>query len=108
LGIDIGSDGAINDMLIGSVADKAGIAPGMKVLTINGKPYSDTRLNDAVTDAVKPGNPIKLEVAKDDVVSNIVINYSGGLKYPHLEAIAGATDYLSQICKPVASRSTKS
>ena len=101
LGMDVGSDGMINDMLIGSAADQAKVAPGMKILTVNNKPFSDGNLNDAVTAGMKPGNPIVLEVVKDDVVSVVRIDYTGGLKYAHLEAIPGATDYLSQIATPV-------
>lgn len=104
LGIDIASDGTINDMILDSAADKAGIAPGMKVLTVGGKPYSDGALNDAITAATQPGHPIVVEVVKDDVVSTLSIGYTGGLKYPHLERIPGATDYLSQIAAPVVKR----
>jgi predicted metalloprotease with PDZ domain len=107
IGMDVGSDGSISDMLLGSAAEKGGVAPGMKILTVNNKPYADDALNDAIKAGTTPGNPIVLLVTKDNVVSTLQIDYAGGLKYPHLEQIPGATDYLTQSIQPLVKAAAK-
>ena len=77
----------------------------MKILTVNNVPYSDGALNDAITGAMKPGNPVVLLATRDNVVTTLRMDYTGGLKYAHLEPISGATDYLTESCKAVSSAS---
>jgi predicted metalloprotease with PDZ domain len=104
LGISVGSDGAIKDVGIGMAADMAGLGPGMKILTIGDRPYSDENLNQAIEDAMGDPAPIRLQVTKDGVVSSISVDYHEGLQFPMLEQIPGAKDYLAEIAKPLRRR----
>jgi predicted metalloprotease with PDZ domain len=98
LGLALSKDGGIRDVQWGGPAFAAGLVPGMSVVAVNGKDYSADALKDAVTAAAKDGKaPIELLVKNVDVFSTARIDYHGGLKYPHLERIAGSTDRLDDI-----------
>lgn len=99
LGFSIGSDGSISDVSIGMPGDASGLAPGMKILTVGQKPYSEENLNQAIQDAAEGKGPILLQVSKDGLVSTIPVDYREGLKFPVLEPIPGTVDYLSEIIK---------
>lgn len=104
LGLFLNSEGKITDMNIGSPADRAGVAPEMKILAIGDKPYSAAALTEAVKAAKGSTTPIRLQVQKDGVVSQVELDYHEGPKYPRLERISGTTDYLSEIGKPKVAR----
>ena len=44
------SDGHIEDVLVGSAADKAKLGPGMQIVAVNGRQYSGQLLSDAIRD----------------------------------------------------------
>lgn len=100
IGVSLDGTGLISDMVIGSSADKAGLAPSMKIIMVGDKQYSSDVLNAAITDAMKSGEPTSVQVSKEGVTSNLKIDYRGGLRYPHLERIEGTKDYLTEIAKP--------
>lgn len=95
IGLATAKDGSIFDITIGSPADKAGLAPKMKILAVNGRMYSGDGLNDAI--AHPKDGKITLIVQNFDSVEIREIKYSGGMRYPHLERIPGTHDYLSEI-----------
>lgn len=96
-GITVDGTGTVSDMNTDSLADKSGLAIGMKINSVNGKDYSGDVLTQAVNDAVKTTTPIVLQVTKDGVNSTINVDYHDGMRYPHLVRIDGTTDYLSEI-----------
>ena len=51
-GLSFGGDGQIVDVVPGMVGDRSGLAPGMKVMGINGRLFSPQRLQDALADSV--------------------------------------------------------
>lgn len=103
LGISLDADGLIQDMNIGSPADKSGLAPNMKVIAIGDKPYSGEVLDAAIKTAQTNSDPMVFEVVQDGVISTLRVDYHGGPKYPHLVRIEGSPDYLSEIAAPKAS-----
>ncbi|KFN43897.1 M61 family metallopeptidase [Arenimonas oryziterrae] len=93
------------DMKIGSVlwdspAFKAGLASSMTLVAVNGMAANGEALTQAIKDNQAKGTPITLLVNNLDHIETIVIDYRGGLKYPHLERVAGTPDRLNAIYAP--------
>jgi predicted metalloprotease with PDZ domain len=101
IGIDVTSDGHIDDVLVGSAADKAKLGPGMQIIAVNGRQFSGQLLNDAIRDAKGNTNPISLIVANTGTYRVIALDYHDGLRYPHLERVEGTSDRLDDILKPM-------
>ncbi|WP_414649625.1 M61 family metallopeptidase [Dyella sp.] len=100
LGLSLGKEGSINDVLWDSPAFNAGISPGMNIVAVNGRSYDPDALKDAVTAAAKDtSQPIELLVKNFDEYKTVRIDYHGGLKYPHLERDTSKPDTLSQLIK---------
>jgi predicted metalloprotease with PDZ domain len=81
-------------------AFNAGIGPGMTLVAVDGREYKKERLEDAVKAAKDGKAPIALMVKDFDQYRTINLDYHGGLRYPHLERIAGKPDRLSAIFAP--------
>ncbi len=104
MGLFLDRDGKILDVLWNGPAFKAGLAPGMKLVSINGRGYSTSVLREAVAQAQRDRKPLEIRVQDDGVIGSRTIRYDGGLKFPHLVRVQGSADYLEQILapKPVA------
>jgi predicted metalloprotease with PDZ domain len=101
LSVDAGDNaGAIVDVQWQSVAFDAGLAPGMKIVAVNGDKYSDQILRDAITAAKSGTAPISLIVQNGDTFGTVKVDYHGGLRYPRLERIPNTPDRLADITKP--------
>ncbi|HEY1498811.1 MAG TPA: M61 family peptidase [Acidobacteriaceae bacterium] len=101
IGIDVTSDGRIDDVLLGSAADRVKLGPGMQIIAVNGRQYSGSLMNDAIRDAKGNGNPIELIVANTGTFRVVALDYHDGLRYPHLERVDGTPDRLDDILKPM-------
>jgi predicted metalloprotease with PDZ domain len=99
LGLSIGKEGAINDVLWDGPAFNAGISPGMTIVAVNGKSYDPDAVKDAVTAAKGSSQSIELLVKNFDEYKTVRIDYHDGLKYPHLERDTSKPDTLSQLIK---------
>ncbi len=95
------SDGAITDVRWNGPADKAGLAPGQKILAINGKIYSSDTLKDAIKQAKGTTEPIHLILQSDAFVNTADIDYHDGERYPTLQRIEGTPALLDDITKPL-------
>lgn len=102
IGINVTSDGHIDDVLVGSVADKAKLGPGMQIVAVNGRQFSGSLLNDAIRDAKGNTNPISLIVVNTGTYKVLGLDYHDGLKYPHLERVDGTPDRLDDILRPTS------
>jgi predicted metalloprotease with PDZ domain len=102
IGFSVGEDGRISDVLPGSPAAAAGVAPGMRLVAVNGRRWSREGLREAIK-ATKTGHPIELLVENAEFFQSCRLDYSGGEKYPHLERDASRPDLLSEIIRPAAS-----
>jgi predicted metalloprotease with PDZ domain len=95
-----GDDGGhIMDVIPGSPAADAGIAPGMRLIAVNGRKWTPDTLRDAIARAKNSANPIELLVENSDFYQTYKIDYHGGERYPHLEPVTDKTDLLSEIIK---------
>jgi predicted metalloprotease with PDZ domain len=101
IGVRIGGDGSIGDVRWNGPADKARLAPGEKVLAVNGQIFSADALRAAIKGAKGSTEPIHLIVQADTFVSNAEIDYHDGERYPVLERVEGTPDYLDDITKPL-------
>lgn len=107
LGLTIATDGHIDDVLMGSVSDKAGLGPGMQIVAVNGRQYAASLLSDAITAAKDTKDPIELIVVNTGYYKVVKIDYHDGLRFPHLERIPGTPALLDDIVKPMAQPLTK-
>ncbi len=99
IGITVEDDGQIEDADVGSPAYDAGLAPGMRILAVNGRPWSPAALRDAIRASGQANLPIRVVAQNDDQVRSYSIQYEGGLRYPHLRRIPGRPNLLGQILK---------
>lgn len=102
LGMTVDDDGTIRDVLPGMPAFAAGLIPDMRILAVNGRPWSRALLRDAVAKSAQDPRPITLTAVFDDQVATFRLDYHGGPRYPHLERIAGRPDRLQEIQRPHA------
>jgi predicted metalloprotease with PDZ domain len=98
IGLYTKKGGGIGDVLQGSPAYTAGLGPHMTILAVNGRVYSSDVFDEAI--AHPRNGKISLIVKNFDSVETHEIQYSGGIRYPHLERIPGSHDYLSEILAP--------
>jgi predicted metalloprotease with PDZ domain len=101
LGLALGDDGRIIDMVPGMAGDRAGLAPGMKVMGINGRLFSRQRLQDALADSVAR-RKIELLLVEGDRFRTVVVEYGDGPKYLELVRDEAKPDVLAEILKPVS------
>jgi predicted metalloprotease with PDZ domain len=106
LGLTIATDkknmGHLKDVIVDSPAARTGLAPGMKILAVNGRSFTPDRLREAIAEAHDSERPIELLTVRDEVHRTYLINYHQGERYPHLERIAATADTLSDILRPHA------
>jgi len=101
LGIQVSTeDGRINDVLPGSPAAAAEIAPGSLLIAVNGRRWSSEVLRRAIDEAATNGESIRLLVENAEFFQEAALDYAGGERYPHLERVEGREDLLSQILAP--------
>lgn len=102
LGVSVGKDGSIGDVLWDGPAFKAGLSPAMKIVAVNGTEYSADALKDAVTAAAKDkSQSVELLVKNFDSYQTVRVDYHDGLKYPHLERDSSKPDTLAKLIKPL-------
>jgi predicted metalloprotease with PDZ domain len=100
LGLVLDSDkSSIGDVIPGLAADQAGLVPGMNLVAVNGRKYSDELLRAAIAGG-KKGEPIELLVESASFFTTHRLVYSGGLVYPHLERAGDAPDLIGAIIAP--------
>jgi predicted metalloprotease with PDZ domain len=107
LGFRVGDGGTLADVIPDSPAARAGLAPGAKLLAIEGREFSNTVLKDALlatrpagADSTKgPSGRTHLEVisSRDGFVQVSRIEYAGGPRYPVLKRRVGTADLMARI-----------
>jgi predicted metalloprotease with PDZ domain len=98
LGFDLRDDGAvITNIVPGSPADTAGIAPGSKLIAVDGRKYSKELLMDTLNAGAADSREIRLLIEKDDQYRMAELHYAGKARYPRLERDTSVPDLLSAI-----------
>jgi predicted metalloprotease with PDZ domain len=101
LGLTIKEDGAVQDVIPGSLADQAGVGAVMKLVAVNGRHWTPDRLRTAVKAATTNTAPIELLVENEDYFKSCKLDYHDGEKYPRLERDSTKPDLLTEILKPL-------
>jgi predicted metalloprotease with PDZ domain len=102
LGLSLGGDGTVTNVLWGGPAFGAGLTRSTKVIAVNGVALEGASdLAQAITIAHDGKSPIELLLRDGNHFRNVKIDYQGGLRYPHLERIAGTPDRLDDILAPL-------
>jgi predicted metalloprotease with PDZ domain len=104
LGIELADDGRFNDVIPGMAAAKAGLAPVMKLVAVNGRKYTKEVLRDAVRAAKNTTAPMEFLVSNGDYFTTFPIDYHGGERYPFLERDWTKSDLLGEIIRPVRAK----
>ncbi len=102
LGLHVGPQGTIGDVLHDGIADKAGFGPGMKIVAVNGRAFDPEVLSAAVRDAKTAPEPIEFIVENTGFYKVLKVDYHEGERYPVLERVSGTPDRLDDILKPMA------
>ncbi len=102
LGLHISKNGVLGDVLFYSSAYKAGLGPGMTIVAVNGRQYTDSLMHDAIRNSKTAQTPIQLIVENTGYYRVVRIDYQGGERYPHLERVNASPDMLDQILQPLA------
>jgi predicted metalloprotease with PDZ domain len=101
LGLRIKTDGTITDVRWGGPADNAKLAPGQKIIAIDGIIFSADALKAAIKQSLGNTAPIHLILQTDNFVTLADLNYHDGERYPSLQRVEGTPDYLDDITKPL-------
>jgi predicted metalloprotease with PDZ domain len=103
LGITIGEEGALVDVVPGLPAAQAGLAPGMKLIAVNGRKYSADILRAALKEGAAGSAataPLALLAENRDNFATYHVAYHGGERYPWLERLPGQPDLIGAIAAP--------
>lgn len=92
---------ALVDVMPGSAADQAGLAPAMKLVAVNARKVTPERLTAAV-EQTRKGGALVLLVENAETFSSFTLSYKDGLRYPTLERLPGVPDGLEQVYAPRA------
>ena len=115
LGLQLGADGTIHDVRWGSLADKAKLAPGQKIIAVNGIVYktsNEDRHSDTLVSAIEAAKtskePIHFLVQSEEYITPVNIDYHEGMRYPAMVRVDGTKDYLDEITAPLTKHPTGS
>ena len=101
VGLRIDEDGTVTDVRWDGPADKARVAPGAKILAVDGQIFSGETLRSAIQNAKGKTEPIHVLLQNDTFVTSADIDYHEGERYPVLERTQGAPAYLDDITHPL-------
>jgi len=101
VGFKVARDGGkIEEVSWDGPAYRAGLAKDMQLVAVNGGAYTAERLKRAVVAARNGGEALQLLVRQGDAYRTLPVEYRGGLRYPHLERVAGTPDRLTLLLSP--------
>jgi predicted metalloprotease with PDZ domain len=98
IGLIVKEDGTVIDVLAGTPADAAKLAPGMKIVAVNSRNYNPERLEEAIKASVH-ADGVDLLLNSSDYFEILHLAHAGGLRFPHLEGDPAKPDLLSEILK---------
>lgn len=107
-GLIIGKDKTVQSVREGSPAWQAGMAPGMKLVAVDGQSYTGETSSDRESDATTPldwamkqaqhsSAPTVFLVQQNGWYRSYDVSYHDGPRYPHLVRIPGTADMLAKI-----------
>jgi predicted metalloprotease with PDZ domain len=100
IGLLLARESLVADVIYDSPAWKAGIGPGMKLVSVNKKRWSLPAWRDALASAAQNGGKIEIQVEDEGATKNMTIAYGGVERFPHLQADPARFDMLDEILRP--------
>ncbi|WP_375382107.1 M61 family metallopeptidase [uncultured Sphingomonas sp.] len=101
IGIRADEKGSVISVLWQSAAFLAGVKPGDVIVAVADHSYRAPVLSAAIKATAGNGRmPITLSIRSGDQFRTVSIAYRGGLRYPHLERIAGTEASLDRLIAP--------
>jgi predicted metalloprotease with PDZ domain len=100
LGAVLSDRNEVLDVVDGAPAAMAGLAPGMRVVAVDGRRMSREVMHAALERAKKGTDPIELLVENGDYFKTLKVTWHGGERHAHLEREPGQPDILTQILAP--------
>ena len=102
LGLSLREGGVIGDVIWGGPAYRAGLVKGGKLIAVDGMSFEDpSELAAAIKLAKTDTAPIELLVQDDRHFRTVRVAYHEGLRYPHLERVAGKPALLDDLLTPL-------
>lgn len=95
VGFQVRGNGILKSVVWNGPAFQAGLAPGGKVIRVNGETFTPSVLLAAIQASNR--SPIKLFVRAGGSETQVTIPYAGTLLYPHIERIPETQDYLTPL-----------
>ena len=100
IGVVLGDAGKITDVVPDQPAAKAGLAPGMKLIAVNGRRFSQELLRQEIGATSADKGTLELLAENGEFYRTFRLSYSGGGRYPYLQRDETKADVLGQIIKP--------
>jgi predicted metalloprotease with PDZ domain len=101
LGLRLSNEGKVYDVRWNGPSDKARLAPGDKIIAINGEVFSPEVLHKAIVAAKTNPAPIHLILQAESFVRTADVDYHDGEHYPALERAKDTPAYMDEITKPL-------
>jgi predicted metalloprotease with PDZ domain len=96
-------NGRLIDVIPGTPAADAGLAPGMRLVSINGRGFTPGALHEAMAETKGGNKPIVITADNTGFVLTYNVQYHGGERYPHLVRNTAQPDLLSDTLRPLTS-----
>jgi predicted metalloprotease with PDZ domain len=100
LGMKVGIAAKIIDVTWDGPAFQAGLVRGIEILAVSGNSYSTAVLQDAIDLAQSSNQPIELTVRRFDRVKQVLIQWTGGQRYPTLKPSGIGRRHLDDLLAP--------
>ena len=101
LGFTVKENGSVGDVVPNSIAARAGLAPGARIIAVNGRAFDLKRLRDIVKASISATAPTEIIIRNGDFFTTASVDYRGGERYPHLERVTGKPDWMEALVKPL-------
>ena len=98
IGAQIRPNGNVRSVSWNGPAFRAGLAPDIHVVAVNGQPFSSAVLLSAITDSAS--SPLRLTLQDGETRRDVIVPYAGPLRYPHLERVPNTPDRLRSLLDP--------
>jgi predicted metalloprotease with PDZ domain len=102
VGLMLGKEGAIVDVVHDGPAYQAGLGPGMKLIAVNGRGYTAEVMNAALRLGKDGAQTLELLAENTGYYKTYAVRYAAGERYPQLMRDDSRPDVLQQILAPAA------